>query len=468
MHARALRLATAALILVPAALPAQTPRQEVRQRLGTTAGADTTTAVALSAAFRAAAERALPAVVFIAAEQEARITGAPRPRPRIGSGSGVIIDASGHVLTNNHVVADATRLTVRLVDGREYAARLIGGDVASDIAVIRIEPRAGETFPTAALGDSDDVRVGDWVLALGSPLGLDFSVTAGIVSAKGRSMSAPSGLESFIQTDAVINPGNSGGPLIDLFGRVVGINAAILGSETFVGYGFAVPVNIARRVVRDLLEFGFLRRPRIGLQVRAVDAVVAEAFALPEVRGAFVAGVEPDGTARAAGIRAGDVVIAINGTPIRDDADFIVRLAEFRPSQEVTLRVIRESTPRDVRIRLGEWERTVAADTAPAAAAPAGDRNVLGFTLVPITPDVAAAMQYRGEGGMLVTEVSRFGPAAGFVGPNQVILAINGRRVRTPEDVRAVLEQIRPGDAVAVTRYDERYGENIVTYRTRP
>jgi serine protease Do len=446
---------------------------------------DTATAAALSAAFRAASERALPAVVYIASEQQAQVVARPDllerlpvpfrdmlpvpdgpTRPRTGSGSGVIIDAAGHILTNNHVVAEATRLTVRMVDGREYSARLVGGDVASDVAVIRIEPRDGERLPVAQLADADNVRVGDWVLALGSPLGLDFTVTAGIVSAKGRRMPGGAGIEAFIQTDAVINPGNSGGPLIDLYGRVVGINSAIFGSDRFVGYGFAVPITIARRVAQDLLEYGYLRRPRIGLAVRAVDAVDAELYGLREIRGAFVVGVEHDGVARTAGIRAGDIVSALNGTPIRDDGDFIARLAELRPQQEATISLLRDGRPLTLRVRLGEWERPEP-QRAAAAEQPAGQGDVLGFTVRDLTPADAQRVQYSGEGGVVVDTVSRFGAAVGFVGPGQIVLAVNGQRVSAAAQVREIASRMRPGDPVSITVYDPRYGETVRNYRTR-
>ena len=234
-------------------------------------------AQALSATFRSASSHVLPAVVYIQVEKKASVAQQQIPEqfrrffglppggedgegdgsPVGGAGSGFIFDREGHIITNNHVVADTDQVLVRLVDGREYNAKVVGTDEMTDIAVLKVEPRNGEQLPQADFGNSDNLQVGDWVLALGSPLELQFTVTAGIVSAKGRQLTGnPSNLEAFIQTDAAINPGNSGGPLVDLDGKVVGINSAIYGSDRFVGYGFAIPVNIAKKTVADILQYG--------------------------------------------------------------------------------------------------------------------------------------------------------------------------------------------------------------------
>jgi serine protease Do len=479
------------LVVVVCAAPTTAQAQAVpvmhgRTPIAVAGAADTTTAVALSAAFRAASDRTLPAVVFIASEQPVRVARPDvreivpeqyrdlipspdgTPRQRTGSGSGVIMDAHGHIMTNNHVVAGATRLTVRLVDGREYVARVIGGDAASDIAVIKIEPRAGETLPAAEFGDSDDLRVGDWVLALGSPLGLEFTVTAGIVSAKGRRMPGGStGIEAFIQTDAVINPGNSGGPLIDLFGRVVGINSAIFGSDRFVGYGFAVPMSIARRVSQDLLEFGYLRRPRAGIAVRPVGAVDAELYGMSEIRGAFVIGVDTGGAARKAGVRAGDVVLTLNDQPLRDDGDFIARLAQLRPADRAALGLLRDRALQTVVVTLEEWERPEP-PRAPPPTPPADQANVLGFTVRELTPQIAAAAHYRGDGGVVVDGVAAGGPAVGVIGLNVIVLSVNGQRVRSVAEFEAAAARIGRGAPLSITTFAPEYGELVRTYRTRP
>jgi serine protease Do len=482
------RYTVAALaILVPATATATAYAQASPPRPAPAVAlpADTTAALALSGAFRQAAERTLPAVVFISVEQtvptarEEQLDLIPEQfrdmfrlppsqnQPRTGRGSGFIIDGTGHILTNTHVVADASRLTVQLLDGREYMATVVGYDVSTDIAVIRIEPRAGETLPVAELGDSERMRIGDWVLALGNPLGLDFTVTAGIVSAQGRQISG-SNLESFIQTDAVINPGNSGGPLIDLFGRVIGVNSAIFGSDRFVGYGFAVPINLARRVTDDLLEYGYMRRPLLGAVLRAVTAADAEVYRLPEVRGTHVVGVSPAGPAARGGLRAGDVVLSLNDLAIRDDTHLITSLAQLQPGERVRLGIWRDGRRQDVAVELGEFDRPP--QRTAAAPEPGGTEpeQILGFTVRELAEGDAMRLGYRGEGGVLVREVVPYG-AAQQVGIQRgaIVLAINGQRVRSPAHARDLAGRITPGAAVSLMLYDREYGERVINYRTR-
>lgn len=478
------QLTAGLFLLAPQLANAQATANQQVEQAAPAAVADTATAVALSAAFRAAADRALPAVVFIAVEQ-APLPGSDRmdrlppgfdfrmpqldPRQRQGSGSGFIVDERGLILTNTHVVADASRLTVRMLDGREFTGTVVGTDVSSDIALIQIEPGPGESLPVVTLGESDPLRVGDWVLALGSPLGLDFTVTAGIVSAKGRTMPGTDGLQAFIQTDAAINPGNSGGPLIDLFGRVVGVNSAIFGSDRFVGYGFAVPVSIARRVMVDLREYGYLRRPRLGVHVRAITAVDAEIYGLDQVRGALASAVEPGGPAAAAGMRAGDVILSLNGQPIAENIELITRLADLRPGEDISLGIHRDGTVQNLSARLGEWERQQATAPIPVPESPEQSEQRLGFSVSDLTPRFAQRLRYVGEGGVIVDRTVRFG-AAHTAGLNEgtVLLAINGRRVTRAEQVRDIGQQIRPGAAVSLIVHNPDLGtEQVINYRTR-
>jgi serine protease Do len=476
------RMAGAVVVLGGVMLSGGDASAQAAPRSG--AATDTTTAAALSSAFRAATTRTLPSVVFIAVEQTTlpprvdqpdRIPDRfreyfrlpPQEQPREGTGSGFVIDRDGYILTNTHVVADATRMTVRMMDGREYTARLVGSDISSDIAVIKIDARRGEQFPVATLGDSEELRVGDWVLALGNPLGLDFTVTAGIVSAKGRQIS--DGLEDFIQTDAAINPGNSGGPLIDLFGRVVGINSAIFGTNRFVGYGFAVPINLARRVVGDLREFGYLRRPLLGVEIRAVRAVDAEIYGLSEIRGVFVAAVDPTGPAHQAGVRAGDVILTLGDQDVRDDTHLVTALAESRPGEPVQLGVLREGKRRNIAVTLGEFPRPPARPE-PRPAEPREDaEQVLGFTVRELTQADVGRLGYRGDAGVVVEKVIPFSGAyyTQFVREGAILIALNGKRVRSPAEIREIARAIKPGSAISVLIFDVENGERVLNFRAR-
>jgi serine protease Do len=443
--------------------------------------ADTATAFRLSSTFRAAAERALPAVVYVtvtsrggrSAEGGRAIPEELRPfferllpdsaemPPQQGTGSGFILDEAGLIMTNHHVVGEATRIQVRLLDGREYEGELVGSDASTDVALIRIEPRAGERLPVSTLGNSDQVQVGDWVLALGNPLGYDFTVTAGIVSAKGRTLArGATSLEAYIQTDAAINRGNSGGPLVDLYGHVIAMNTAISG-PTFVGYGFAVPINLARRVADDLKQHGFVRRPRLGVYVADVTAVDAEVYGLREVRGAEVTAVQPGLSGAEAGLRAGDVVLAIDGEAVRDRTDFMERLARRQPGDRVRLAIWRERAQREVTVRLGEFEREAAAP----AAAPEGDVTApqrLGFTVRALRPEESRRSDGR---GVAIAGVAPTGPLVGQVRSGSVLLSINGEPVGTPADVTRLARWLAPGSAVSLRVLDQELGEMVVNYR---
>jgi serine protease Do len=463
-------------------------KDKVREQLGSVpARVDTEAADALSTAFRGAADRALPAVVYIEVERENSgrqrqvpdffrffFEGPPggggpdmEMPPEEGSGSGFIFDEDGHIITNSHVVADAAHVEVRLVDGREFTAKVVGTDVNTDVALIKITPRAGEKLPVAELGSSESLRVGDWVLALGSPLGLDFTVTAGIVSAKGRKLSGrQAALESFIQTDAAINPGNSGGPLVNLSGRVVGINTAIFGGGArFIGYGFAIPVDLVRRIVRDLLEFGVVRRPQLGVQISDVTAVDAEAYGLERVRGADINLVTPDSPAARAGLKPGDVIVALDGAEVENATALTTNLAQRRPGDKVELTYIRDGRQAKVTVTLSEFERADTAQQPRPAGQPA--EQTLGFSVEPLTPELAERFGYEGREGVVVSDVTQFGPAASAgLRPGQLILSINKRRVRTPQDVQRIAEEIDTDDVVSL-RVQTEAGELVINYRAR-
>ncbi|MCI0435950.1 MAG: trypsin-like peptidase domain-containing protein, partial [Gemmatimonadetes bacterium] len=318
----------------------------------------------LGQAFREAARRAQPGVVYVQVEQwvtQTRTTrssrqGDPRGNLRQGSGSGVVFRPDGYILTNNHVIDSADRVTVVLQDRREFSAQVVGRDPNTDVAVIKID--AGN-LTVVPIGNSDEIAVGDWVVALGYPLSLGSTATAGIVSAKGRTLNilrseeAQYTLESFIQTDAAINPGNSGGPLVNLEGQVVGISSAIASPTGFFsGYGFAVPINLARRVAEDLIRFGESHRPRLGVGVADVDPVDAEVYKLPSVSGAEITQVTPGLPAARAGIQLGDVVVAIRGKPVASSGELMEELALAEPGQRVSLGVMRYGKKLDIMVEL--------------------------------------------------------------------------------------------------------------------
>lgn len=444
---------------------------------------DTTVALALSRTFRWAAERTLPSVVFVSVEGAAANTTSRMPLPEAfrqffnlpddalplppeqSAGTGFVFDQQGHIITARHVVAQGERITVRFRDGREFPATIAGADPVTDIAVLTIDGTTG--YAPAILGNSDSTAVGDWVLALGNPLGLDFSVTAGIVSAKGRQLTGlATALESFIQTDAAINPGNSGGPLVDVRGRVIGINTAITGGTRFVGYGFAVPVNLARRVVSDLLAYGRVRRPRLGVRVSDVTAVDAEVYGLDRVFGADVAGIEPGSPAARAGLRIGDVIIAVDGVPVRDANALTTGLAARQPGDRVNLTLIRDRQRQMVPVTLGEF--TDGRDSTRAARPVDRAPSRLDFTVQPLTPALAAELGLTARAGVVVTDVMPWSTAArAGLRAGQLVLHINRQPVATVDDVARIGAGLRPGTPVSVRVIDRELGETLINYRLR-
>ena len=351
--------ALAALALAPLALPAPAAAQAGGSRPAPPA-AVLQPMIEAENAFMAVAEAVTPSVVSIRTERAIRD---PRVRPgtRVpsGQGSGFIVSRDGYIMTNNHVVAGASRVTVVLLDKREFVARVVGRDPTTDVAVIKID---GADFPAVRLGDDARARVGQWVLAVGNPLGLDFTVTSGIVSAKGRSVPVNQdqyAISDFIQTDAAINPGNSGGPLVNIRGEVIGINSAIA-SPTGVnaGYGFAIPISLARDVMDDLVQYGEVRRAVLGLRLADVDAEIAGRAGLRTIAGAFVAGFpEGESPARTAGLQAGDVIVAVGGRPVDRVATLQRVVRALGPGAVAEVGFVRAGTQRTVRVRLAAAPR---------------------------------------------------------------------------------------------------------------
>jgi serine protease Do len=467
-------------------------QQEIREQLGSRAVIDTTTAYRLSAAFRGAAKKALPAVVRVSVTTEARQTasGQRNPLERIlpgfpnfddqpqrrggrGSGSGFVFDPRGYIMTNNHVVENADRVLVTMVDGREYSATVVGRDPNTDVAVIKIEPQRGERLQAVEFGSSDDLYVGDWVIALGNPLNLQFTVTAGIVSAKGRNLGilnnddSGTGLESFIQTDAVINPGNSGGPMVDLTGKVVGINSAIESATgVWAGNGFAIPIDLARKVANDIMEFGHVRRPRLGVEVGSITAADAEVYKLPSVAGAEITSVQPGQPADKAGLQMGDVVVALNGEDVSSQTEFMEELARQRAGERVRLGIIRYGQRLEKQVELGEFE-SATPRAAPPAARPRS-QELLGFSVEPITAEIARQIETNIRSGVVINAVDPLGSAVGSVARGDVIRSINGRAVNTVADVERAAQALRPGQTVSlVVRRPGRDYDTILNYRVR-
>ena len=446
----------------------------------------------LSGAFRAASRAALPAVVHVRVASASRTVSAQVPpefrgtpfedmfrgqgrqAPRAGSGSGFIMSADGYIMTNNHVVEGMDRVMVVLADKREFEARVVGRDPNTDVAVLKIDARG---LPVSRLGDADPLEIGDWVLALGYPLDLGQTTTAGIVSAKGRSLGimgrngAEAPLEHFIQTDAAINPGNSGGPLVDLQGRVIGVNSAIASPTGFYsGYGFAVPINLARRVAEDLMRDGRVHRPMIGVEIRDVSPADAEVFGLPSPDGAVVA-AEPRGPAAAAGLKLGDVIVAVEGKAVKNAGDLMETVMERRPGDRVTLDVVRYGDRRRVAVRLEEFANPRAARgrAEPAvenAAAPV-ESGRLGIRAEPVTPEIARELGMERAAGVVISEVDPASPASGVLGRGMVVRRFNGREVGTVQELRAASEAVRPGQVVSLQVRLPDGRETIVNFRAR-
>lgn len=321
--------------------------------------------------FTKAAERSMPAVVHIkatesreaAVERQKQSNSAFRyffgdtydsyAQPRSGSGSGVIYSSDGYILTNNHVVDFATEFEVTLYDNREFKARLVGKDENTDMAVIKIEAK---DLPVIELGDSDEVKVGEWALAVGNPFDLTSTVTAGIISAKSRDINIIKkglAIESFIQTDAAVNPGNSGGALVDINGKLVGINSAIATpTGTFAGYAFAIPVNLARKIADDLIKYGTFKRAYLGVDIAAMDTYLAEELAVSFTKGVAVVGLDPQGSAAQAGIVEKDIITKINGKTVTSTSELREMIGRSTIGETVNLTIVRSGSESSVPVRL--------------------------------------------------------------------------------------------------------------------
>jgi len=370
--------------------------------------------------------------------------------PMRGEGSGFIIDPGGIVLTNAHVVKGASDVTVKLTDRREFRAKVLGMDPKTDIAVLKIDAK---NLPTVKLGNSRGLKVGDWVLAIGSPFGFENSVTAGVVSAKGRSLPEDSYVP-FIQTDAAVNPGNSGGPLFNAAGEVIGINSQIYSrSGGFQGLSFAIPIEVATRVEQQIVATGHVEHARLGVAVQEVNQTFADSFKLPRPEGALVANVDADGPAAKAGLKVGDVILKINGQPIVASGDLPAFVGQQAPGAKVQLEVWRQGHAETLAATLGN-----ANDKSAKAASSdeAVGKGQLGLTLRPLQPGEARAAGVDQGQGLLIEDVRGPAALAGVQG-GDVLLAINGTPVQGVEQVRAAMAHAGKSVALLI----ERNGDKI-------
>jgi Do/DeqQ family serine protease len=373
-------------------------------------------------------------------------------------GSGVIVRPDGYILTNHHVIDGADQIMVDLSGSRRaYSAKVVGSDPPSDLAVLKI---GASDLPILQPGDSDAVRVGDVCLAIGNPLNVGETVTSGIISAKARVTGAGNGsFQDFLQTDAPINKGNSGGALVNTRGELIGINSQILSpSGLSIGIGFAIPSNMAKSVMNQLIGKGKVQRGMMGVTVQEVTSDLTARFGLKEARGIVITGVTAGGAGDKAGLRQGDVVLQLNGKDAGGTNEFKNEIAAMAPGTEVTLTIWRDSAQQEVRVRLGEWTGESAGEQAQNGGGETGGR--LGITAEPLTPETAAQLGLRrGTQGVLVTQADPAGPAAeAGIRNGDVIEEVNRQPVRSPADVRNAMQ--RSGNRTAVLLVD-RGGENM-------
>ena len=362
--------------------------------------------------------------------------GAPQQREKVGSGSGVIIREDGYIVTNNHVIEGATKIEVTLNNNQTYQATLVGTDPATDVALLKIEANG---LPVVPFGDSDKLRLGEWVIAIGSPYDLRSTITAGIVSAKGRSMPNYSGefkIESFIQTDAAVNPGNSGGALVDKAGNLVGINTAIISQTgSYAGYSFAVPVNIVKKIVYDLMDYGSVQRAVLGITMQEIDDKIADELKLSSRNGVYIVEVSKSGAADKAGIKAGDVLIAIDSTMLTNSASVQEAVSRFSPGDEAVVTVIRDGKQKklDVKFKGTAKENGTKSDDGSVAFYGSSIKAASEETLAKLGIKNGVEIVELGPGKLMEA-----GATEGFV-----IMYVNDHPVKTPEDIIEIVKKSR-------------------------
>ena len=373
--------------------------------------------------------------------------GRPRGRPdRRSGGSGFIVESDGLIITNHHVIEDADEIIVRLSDRREFVAELVGSDAETDVAVLRID---AEDLPTLEYGNSSTLRPGEWVIAIGSPFQFEQSVTAGIVSAKGRTQGQQQQYIPFIQSDVAINRGNSGGPLIDTEGRVVGINSWILSSGGGnIGLSFSIPIETAASTIDQLLEFGRVSRGYLGVGIQGVDRERADALGLDRPVGALVNSVEPDSAAERAGIEVGDVILEVDGRPIEEFTDLPPIVGSIRPGREIEMTISRWGETQQISATLDERDEDQ--QTSDRGEARDGESsNALGLSVEPLSDEQLR----RAEGiddGLVITGVDSDNAYRAGIRSGDVIRMINNQQVRTMDEFNDIVENLEPGRSVAL------------------
>jgi len=416
-------------------------------------------------AFSAVAKKVTPAVVFVQVEKTMERGGGTSPfqfqdpfeffndpffekffgphgRPRqqapqkfrqMGQGSGFLIKEDGYILTNNHVVGDADVIKVKLSDGREFEAELVGTDPQSDVAVIKIDA-AG--LPVLALGDSDALEVGEWVIAIGNPFGLQETVTVGVVSAKGRSRVGINDYEDFIQTDAAINPGNSGGPLVNIRGEAIGMNTAIFSrSGGYMGIGFAIPINMVKAIEQQLIEGGKVTRGWLGVVIQDIDEELASSFGLEDTDGVLVAEVSESSPAAKGDLQQGDIIMKLNGQKVGNVNELRNKIALTAPGSKITLDILRDGKPKSVGITVGEQPAGMGSEVSQNEFL-----DKIGLVMQDLTSELAAQLGYEEDQGALVAEVKPDSPAArAGIRPGHLIEEVNRKRVHNTAELLSAL-----------------------------
>ncbi len=385
-----------------------------------------------------------------------RFFGIPQEREREfrseSRGAGFFISADGYILTNNHLVENAAKVSISTLQEKEYSAKVVGTDAPTDLALLKVDDK---NLPYAELADSSQLQVGEWVLAIGNPWGLQHTVTAGIVSSKGRQLdSGVTGVpyQDYIQTDAAINPGNSGGPLVNMKGEVVGINSIIVSpSGGNIGIGFAIPSNIAKKVIKQLKERGKVVRGYLGIVPQPITQADKEHLKLQSRNGALVGSIDAGTPAEKAGLKAADVIVEINGQPVKDDTDLRFKIAEIEPGTRVEIKIIRDGKEKILTAKLDELRTTQERETASTSG------KDLGFSYTTLTPRLASRYGFRTQEGVVIADVRDYSEAdRKGLQPGDIIIEANGKAVRDENELRDIINRLDAGETLMLRIRRER------------